>query len=107
LLLLCNNSHAFFSISNSFNTFDLKENYAGFKIWWALIGSVNQIKRAIKIPNYRNDNIIVLPSFSGVTNLLSEFIKQSKTYNWIVYEQLRMIIKDNHLRLILSSKLKL
>jgi aspartate kinase len=74
------------------------------------IGTPNQIKRAFKIPNYRNNNIIVLSAFSGITNLLSEFIRQSKIGNWIVSEQILKIIEDNHLnitnRLLSSTNFK-
>jgi aspartate kinase len=60
------------------------------------IGNATQIKRALNIPNLSNDNIIVLSAFSGTTNLVSEFIKQSNIRNWIICEQLIKIIEDNH-----------
>jgi aspartate kinase len=60
------------------------------------IGNPSQIKRALSIPNLSNDNIIVLSAFSGITSLLSEFIKQSNVKNWIICEQVIKIIEDNH-----------
>lgn len=60
------------------------------------IGNPSQIKRALCIPNLSNNNIIVLSAFSGITSLLSEFIKQSNVKNWIICEQVIKIIEDNH-----------
>ena len=62
------------------------------------IATSTQIKRAFKIPDYRNNNIIVLSAFSGITNLLSEFIKQSKIDNWIIGEQICKIIANTTLQ---------
>jgi aspartate kinase len=60
------------------------------------IGNPSQIKRALNIPDLSHNNIIVLSAFSGTTNILSEFIKQSNIKTWIIREQLIKIIEDNH-----------
>lgn len=64
------------------------------------IGNANQIKKALSIPNFKENIIIIFSAFSGITNLLSEFIKQSKSGNWIICEQLLKIIEDNHFLII-------
>lgn len=60
------------------------------------IGNPSQIKRALSIPDLSNNNVIVLSAFSGITSLLSEFIKQSNIKSWIICEQVIKIIEDNH-----------
>ena len=60
------------------------------------IGNSNQIKKTISLINLQKTNVVVFSAFSGVTNLLSEFIQQSKRGNYIVCNQILKTIKNKH-----------
>jgi len=65
------------------------------------IESENQIR---KIVNYLrkldDDSIVVFSAFSGVTNYLSEFVKQSKEGEYAVAQQMILLIEERHKRII-------
>lgn len=67
------------------------------------IGDANQIRKVVNIISQDNSKIVVFSALSGVTNLLSEFIQQVNNKNYIVSEQIKIIIKERHLAL--SSEL--
>ena len=70
------------------------------------IGDANQIKKVVKLISNTNTKIVVLSAFSGVTNSLSEFIKQLNKKNWIVSEEIIQDLEERHLSLsfdLLSS----
>jgi len=64
------------------------------------VGTVNQIQKVVNHIKFGDSKIVVFSAFSGVTNLLSEFISQSKTGNWIIAEQLIELIQERHLKMI-------
>jgi aspartate kinase len=63
------------------------------------IGDANQIRKVVKLISQNNSKIVVLSALSGITNLLSEFIKQVNNENYIVSDQIKIIIKERHLAL--------
>jgi aspartate kinase len=64
------------------------------------IGTTYQIKKVVNIINNKSNKIVVFSAFSSVTNLLSEFIKQSKKNNLIISEQILKLIEQRHSVLI-------
>lgn len=64
------------------------------------IGTTNQINKVVNIINDNCNKIVVFSAFSSVTNLLSEFIKQSLEGNLIISEQILKLIEQRHSVLI-------
>ena len=65
------------------------------------IGNENQIRKVVSyLRKLNDDNIIVFSALSDVTNYLSEFIKQSKKGEYVVAEQMILLIEERHKRVI-------
>lgn len=65
------------------------------------IGTGNQIKKvAYLLKNYFPETVVVFSAIAGVTNLLSEFIKQSNAKNIIAAEQMIMLLEHKHNHII-------
>ncbi len=64
------------------------------------IGNANQIRKSVNIILDNEYKIVVFSAIQNITNLLSDFIQQSKKGNWIISEQILHIIKDTHLGII-------
>lgn len=63
------------------------------------IGDANQIRKVVKLISKSDSKIVVFSALSGITNLLSEFIQQVNNENYIVSDQIKLIIKERHLAL--------
>lgn len=74
------------------------------------IGNANQIKKVVNIISESENKIVVFSAIQDITNLLSDFIKQSQIGNWIIQEQILAIVNETHLsiinELILNAKFK-
>ncbi|HAF31104.1 MAG TPA: aspartate kinase [Bacteroidales bacterium] len=64
------------------------------------LGSSERIRNVVNIISDNEIKIVVFSAIESITNLLSDFIKQSKNENWIISEQLLEIIKEKHSTLI-------
>jgi aspartate kinase len=64
------------------------------------LGSSDRIRNVVNIISDNENKIVVFSAIESITNLLSDFIKQSKNENWIISEQLLEIIKEKHSTLI-------
>lgn len=63
------------------------------------IGDANKIRNVVKLIYQGNSEIVVLSALSDITNILSEFIQQVNCENYIVSDQIKLIIKERHLAL--------
>ncbi|PLX19277.1 MAG: aspartate kinase [Marinilabiliales bacterium] len=68
-----------------------------FKFGGTSISSPENIKIVYNIISDTKPKIVVFSAIKDITNLLSEFIKQSYVGNWIQSEQIISIIRDVHL----------
>lgn len=64
------------------------------------IGTAERIKNVVKIISNNENKIVVFSAIENITNILSDFIQQSKNKNWIISDQLIDIIKEKHLTII-------
>ncbi|HSH52772.1 MAG TPA: aspartate kinase, partial [Bacteroidales bacterium] len=65
------------------------------------IGNENQIRKVVSyLRKLNDDNIVVFSALSDITNYLSEFVKQSKEGDYVVAEQMILLIEERHKRII-------
>lgn len=67
------------------------------------IGNENQIRKVVNyLGKLNDDSIVVFSALSGVTNYLSEFVKQSKEKKYVIAQQMILLIEERHKRVILG-----